>query len=78
MCFFFFSQFTRDWFLTRFRLLADDILVEQERQTRQYKIWERARQLTPTETQAVAKLQGLLERGIQVRLLLLPRWCVVL
>jgi hypothetical protein len=59
-------QFTRDWFLTRFRLLADDILVEQERQARRFKIWERARQLNPTETQAVAKLQGLLERGIQV------------
>lgn len=40
--------------------------METERQARRYKIWERARQLTPTETQAVAKLQGLLERGIQV------------
>lgn len=59
-------QFTRDWFLTRFRLLAEDILVDQERLSRRFKIWERARQLNPVETQSVAKLQGLLERGIQV------------
>ncbi len=63
------SKFTRDWFLTRLRLLADDILVEQERMARKYKIWEKARQLNPAETESVAKLQGLLERGVQVRLL---------
>ena len=46
--------------------MAEDILVEQERQSRRFKIWERARQLSPNEVQSVAKLQGLLERGIQV------------
>lgn len=50
----------------RFRLLAEDILVDQERLNRRFKIWERARQLNPVETQSVAKLQGLLERGVQV------------
>jgi len=60
------SKFTRDWFLTRFRLLAEDILVDQEREVRKYKIWEKVRQLNPIEVQSVAKLQGLLERGIQV------------
>ena len=60
------QQFTRDWFLTRFRLLAEDILVDQERYTRKYKIWEKARQLNPDETQSVGKLQALLERGVQV------------
>lgn len=40
--------------------------MDQERLSRRYKIWERARQLNPVETQSVAKLQGLLERGIQV------------
>jgi hypothetical protein len=60
-------KFTRDWFLTRFRLLAEDILVDQERMTRKFKIWEKARQLTAEETQSVAKLQALLDRGIQVK-----------
>mmetsp|Transcript_6955 Transcript_6955/g.11767 ORF Transcript_6955/g.11767 Transcript_6955/m.11767 type:complete len:314 (-) Transcript_6955:598-1539(-) len=60
------SKFTRDWFLTRFRLLAEDILVDQERQSRRFKVWEKARQLSPVETQEVAQLQSLLERGVQV------------
>ena len=60
------NQFTRDWFLTRFRLLAEDILVEQERASRQYRIWDKGWQLNSSETEAVAKLQGLLERGVQV------------
>ena len=60
------SQFTRDWFLVRFRLLAEDILVEQERMVRRYKIWEQYRQLNATEVPLVSQLQTLLERGVQV------------
>lgn len=40
--------------------------MDQERQSRRFKIWEKARQLGPVETQSVAQLQGLLERGVQV------------
>lgn len=40
--------------------------MDQERASRRFKVWEKARQLSPVETQAVAKLQGLLERGVQV------------
>lgn len=60
------SKFTRDWFLVRFRLLAEDILVEQERLNRKYKIWENYRQLNSVEIQYVSQLQALLDRGIQV------------
>eukprot|EP00601_Ochromonadales_sp_CCMP2298_P001133 CAMPEP_0173194082 /NCGR_PEP_ID=MMETSP1141-20130122/14311_1 /TAXON_ID=483371 /ORGANISM="non described non described, Strain CCMP2298" /LENGTH=237 /DNA_ID=CAMNT_0014118479 /DNA_START=515 /DNA_END=1228 /DNA_ORIENTATION=+ len=60
------SKFTRDWFLVRFRLLAEDILVEQEKAVREFKIWEKHRLLSQVETTAVAKLQALLERGVKV------------
>lgn len=59
-------QFTRDWFLTRFRLLADDILVEQEKRIRRYKFWENSRHLTQLEVDGVDNLRVLLEGGIQV------------
>jgi len=60
------SKFTRDWFIQRFRLLAEDILVEQEKKIRKYKIWEHFRQLTPSETQLVNNLQSILERGVEL------------
>lgn len=63
-----FSQFTRDWFLTRFRLLTEDILVEQEKKIRRFKFWENSRHLTEMEKSGADHLRTLLETGIQV-------WC---
>ncbi len=60
------SQFTRDWFLARFRLLAEDILVEQEKRLRQYKFWENSKHLNQVELSGVEQLRTMLEGGIQV------------
>lgn len=59
-------QFTRDWFLTRFRLLADDILVEQEKRIRKYKFWENSKHLSAAEAGGVDHLAQLLAAGVQV------------
>jgi len=60
------SKFTRDWFLARFRLLAEDILVEQEKRMRKYKLWENSKHLSQIELSGVDHLKTLLEGGIQV------------
>lgn len=59
-------QFTRDWFLARFRLLAEDILVEQEKRLRRYKFWENSKHLNQVELSGVEQLRTMLEGGIQV------------
>jgi hypothetical protein len=53
--------------LARFRLLAEDILVEQEKRTRKYKLWENSKHLNQTELSGVDQLKFLLEGGIQVQ-----------
>jgi hypothetical protein len=60
------SNFARDWFSARFRLVSEDILVEEERQQRTYKIWENFSPLSDEQLGQVTRLQGLLERGIEV------------
>lgn len=59
-------QFTRDWFLKRFRLLANDILVDQERANRKFKL-DNMRILNENEISKVHDLEALLIRGVQVQ-----------
>lgn len=62
------SEFTRDWFLSRLRLLAEDILVAQEKSIRKFRVWENyANQKRLNDMRSIDTLEELLTQGILVQ-----------
>ena len=57
---------SRDWLLTRLRLITEEILVDDERKNRKYKIWENMNLLNNEERKQAENMAALLERGIEL------------
>jgi hypothetical protein len=60
------SQYTRDWFIARFRLITEDILTSDERRYRRFKIWEKIKALGDEDTRAARNIESLLIQGIKM------------
>jgi len=62
------SQFTRDWFLERFRILVDDILLDEEKSVRNFQKFcvHDTELLTNQQIEAATNLVSVLQRGVQI------------
>ncbi len=59
-------KFARDWFLERLKLVADDVLTEDERAARNSRRCNRVKTFSSAEVDTANHLQGVLKRGVQV------------
>lgn len=62
------SQYTRDWFISRFRLIAEDILTNEERRQRRFKVWESVKALGDEDNRSVRNIESTLTRGVEMDL----------
>lgn len=64
------SQFSRDWFLERFKLIIDDVLTELEKSLRAKIAWtltsDTSMDVEGGASTVSAQMRALLERGLQV------------
>ena len=61
------SEFTRDWFLERLKLIQEDVMSVEEKEERNRIMATKVRPLTPLEIESARRLIGVLRRGIQIK-----------
>lgn len=60
------SPYTKDWFISRFRLITENLQTDEERRQRRFKTWESPKLLGDSDSRSVRNIEGLLERGIEM------------
>jgi len=61
------SEFARDWFLERLRLIQEDVMTVEEKAERNRINAIKQRPLLPVEIESARRLIGVLRRGIQIK-----------